>query len=173
MTTHGMIERRHEADGRQSRALYSDCETYRYLLTRDWGQGPRLVYILLNPSTATEEKNDPTIERCERRARALGCGGFGVANLFACRSTDPRGLRLAADPVGPRNDAVLAEAAQAAGQVICGWGIHGAFLGRGAVVAATLRAAGVDLLHLGLTAAGHPRHPLYVGYASQPAPWRD
>ncbi len=168
-----MIERCHEAGGLRSRAIYSGCETYRYLLTRDWGQGVRLLYILLNPSTATEEKNDPTIERCERRARAMGYAGFGVANLFAYRSTDPRGLRLTADPVGPCNDEVITGAAATAGRVICGWGTHGTLLGRGATVAAMLRRTKADLQHLGLTAAGHPRHPLYVGYATQPAPWRE
>lgn len=173
MTAEPMIERCHEADGRRSRALYSDCGTYRYLLTRDWGRGRRLLYILLNPSTATEERNDPTVERCERRAMALGYAGFSVANLFAYRSTDPRALRQAVDPVGPENDAILAKAAQAAGQVICGWGTHGAFLGRGATVAAALRSARPDLMHLGLTAAGHPRHPLYVGYATRPAHWNE
>ena len=168
-----VIERCHEADGSHSRALYSDCETYRYLLTRDWGQGRRLLYILLNPSTATEEMNDPTVERCERRARALGYAGFSVANLFAYRSADPRALRQVVDPVGPENDVVLANAAQTAGQVVCGWGTHGAFLGRGVAVAAELRRYQSNLMHLGLTATGHPRHPLYVGYATQPGIWRE
>lgn len=167
-----MIERHHEAGARRSRALWSDCGRYRYLLERDWGgrDGP-LLYILLNPSTATEAENDPTVERCERRARALGYGGFAVANLFAWRATRPADLRRAADPVGPANDAVLTEATAAATAVLCGWGAHGVLLGRGAGVAARLRAAGVALAHLGLTRGGHPRHPLYVAYSVAPRPW--
>jgi len=166
-----MIERRHEAGGQESRALYSDCGAYRYLLERRWAEGGVLLYILLNPSTATELRNDPTVERCERRARALGHGGFAVANLFAFRATRPADLMHAAEPVGAGNDAVLLDAARTAGQVLCGWGVHGAHLGRGAAVAAVLRGAGVPLCHLGLTKAGHPRHPLYAPYAIRPMPW--
>ena len=66
-----------------SEAVYSDCETYRYALTREWGAGPRLLWVMLNPSTASERSNDPTVERCERRSRAMGFGGFRVVNLFA------------------------------------------------------------------------------------------
>ncbi len=166
-----MITRRHEAGARRSVALYSDCERYRYLLSRDWGEGGRLLYILLNPSTATEERNDPTIERCERRARMLGFSGFAVANLFAFRATDPRELKRADDPVGPGNDAVVMEAAAAAAAVLCGWGVHGAHLVRGPDLAARLRGAGIATAHLGLTRDGHPRHPLYVGYKCATQPW--
>lgn len=166
-----MIERRHQSDGCRSRAVYSDCEAYRYLLERHWGGGGHLLCILLNPSTATELRNDPTIERCERRARMLGFGGFAVANIFAFRATRPEDLRRAPDPVGGANDAQLVLAARGAAQVLCGWGVHGAHLGRGPAVASALRAEGVPLWHLGLTQAGHPRHPLYAPYASGPAPW--
>lgn len=167
-----MIERHHDAAGRRSRALWSDCGAYRYLLERRWGEGGTLLYILLNPSTATEAENDPTLERCERRARALGYGGFTVVNLFAWRATRPADLRHAADPVGPENDAVLTDAVADARAVLCGWGARGALLGRGAAVAARLRAAGVAAGHLGFTRHGHPRHPLYVAYAVTPQPWR-
>lgn len=166
-----MIRRNHRQNETASEALYSDCNAYRYALTREWGAGPRLAYVLLNPSTATETQNDPTVERCERRARALGYGGFRVVNLFAFRATDPRDLRRAADPVGPENDAALAEAMLWADMILCGWGAHGAHLGRGAVVATMLRASGKPLAHLGLTKAGAPRHPLYIGYATQPQIW--
>lgn len=166
-----MIARAHEADGTRSEALYSDCAGYRYLLRRDWGGGGRLLYVLLNPSTATEERNDPTIERCERRARAAGFGGFAVANVFAFRATDPRALKRAADPVGAANDAVLAEAAADAAMILCGWGAHGGHRGRGETVVRLLRAGGHPLWHLGLTKAGYPRHPLYIGYARGPEPW--
>lgn len=167
-----MIERHHEANGRRSRALWSDCGAYRYLLARDWGRGGRVLYILLNPSIATEAENDATVERCERRARALGYCGFAVANLFAWRATRPADLRRASDPVGPANDAVLMDAAAGAAAILCGWGVHGAHLGRGPAVAARLRSAGVELAHLGLTRGGQPRHPLYVAYGVVPQPWR-
>lgn len=166
-----MMRRWHESGNTQSEAFYSDCETYRYLLTRRWGEGGELLYILLNPSTATEKRNDPTIERCERRARMLGFGGFSVANLFAFRATDPRDLKRALEPAGPDNDAVLMRAAAAARMVLCGWGVHGAHLGRGDHVAAMLADSGIGLHRLGLTRDGYPRHPLYVGYVQKPHPW--
>ncbi len=166
-----MIVRGHEAAGTRSEALYSDCEAYRYLLRRDWGAGGRLLYVLLNPSTATEARNDPTIERCERRARAAGFGGFAVANIFAFRATDPADLKRAAEPVGAGNDAILRAAAADAAMILCGWGAHGGYLGRGEAVARLLRAGGHPLWHLGLTRAGHPRHPLYIGYARGPGHW--
>lgn len=166
-----MIRRCHEADGKRSEALYSGCGTYRYLLSRRWGDGDALLYILLNPSAATEERNDPTIERCERRARMLGFGGFAVANLFAYRATDPRHLKRASHPVGPDTNAELMLAATRAGCVLCGWGVHGAHQRRAEEVEALLRSAGIPLWHLGQTKAGHPRHPLYVGYAETMHLW--
>jgi hypothetical protein len=126
---------------------------------------------MLNPSTATEERNDPTIERCQRRAAALGLPAFAVVNLFAFRATRPADLRAAPAPIGPENDRLLMETARDAALILCGWGTHGAHLGRGAQVEALLRQAGVPLHHLGLTRDGHPRHPLYVSYGTGPQPW--
>jgi hypothetical protein len=167
-----MIIRRHQKGDAASVAEYSDCEAYRYTLTRVWNpDGPRAAFVMLNPSTATEVQNDPTVERCERRARTLGFGAFRVLNIFAFRATDPRDMRAAADPVGPGNDAAILGALPWADRVICAWGTHGAHLDRGPRVAAMLRAAGAPLWHLGLSKAGHPKHPLYIGYAVTPMPW--
>ena len=167
-----MIVRSHTAGGTHSTALYSACGTFRYLLTREWDPAaPRLLFVMLNPSTASEMRNDPTVARCEARARAMGQGALRVANLFAFRATDPRALRRAADPVGPRNDRLLADSALWADAVICAWGNHGALMGRAAGVEALLRAAGRPVLHLGLTGAGQPRHPLYVANARAALPW--
>ncbi len=154
-----------------SEAVYSDCERYRYALTRIWAPGRKAVFVMLNPSTATEVQNDPTVERCERRARALGFGAFRVCNIFAFRATDPRVMRAQNDPVGPDNDGAIAEAAGWADRVVCAWGNHGLHLERGAQVTALLRQSGAPLFHLGLTGFGQPRHPLYVGYDRQPEPW--
>ena len=167
-----MITRTHQKGDAASIAEYSDCETFRYTLTRVWDSGGRrALFIMLNPSTATEVQNDPTVERCERRARALGFGAFRVLNIFAYRATDPRDMRAAPDPVGPMNDAAILTSLDWADQVICAWGTHGAHLGRGPAVAALLRGAGVPLFHLGLSKHGHPKHPLYIGYTVQPLPW--
>lgn len=168
-----MIVRTHIRGETRSDADYSGCGCYRYALTRIWDEaGPRLAFVMLNPSTASEVRNDPTVARCEARARALGYGGVRVVNLFAWRATDPQALRAAADPVGPRNDAALGEAADWADAVLVAWGVHGALLARGAAVAAFLRGCGKPLLHLGLTREGFPRHPLYVPNARQPEVWR-
>ena len=167
-----VITRRHLKGDAESVAVYSACEAYRYALTRVWDPAAvRLVFVMLNPSTATEVQNDPTVERCERRARALGAGGFRVVNIFAYRATDPRLMRAQQDPVGPDNDAAIVDAAGWGQRLVCAWGSHGAHLGRGLAVEALLRRRGQPLFHLGLTQAGAPKHPLYISYAVQPQLW--
>ncbi|PIE12453.1 MAG: hypothetical protein CSA70_09900 [Rhodobacterales bacterium] len=167
-----MIIRSHVKGDAPSTACYSDCERYRYALTREWEpEAGRVMFVMLNPSKATEVQNDPTVERCERRARALGFGAFRVTNIFAWRETDPKKMRAASDPVGPENDAALLDGCKWADQVIAGWGAHGAHLDRGKVVEQVLRTSGHPVYHLGLTKAGHPRHPLYIAYAQQPERW--
>ncbi|MGR3467352.1 MAG: DUF1643 domain-containing protein [Shimia sp.] len=152
-------------------ALYSPSEHYRYLLERSWGSGPRLAYVMLNPSTASELRNDPTIERCERRARRGGFGAFRVVNLFAWRATHPRELRGVGDPTGPGNAQAIANALDWAHVTVAGWGVHGALNGAGPTFARSCRAAGHVLHCLGTTKGGHPRHPLFVPYAQDIEPW--
>ncbi len=167
-----MLTRTYQKGDAASQAVYSPCERYRYLLTRIWQPaGRKALFVMLNPSTATELQNDPTVERCERRARALGFGAFRVTNIFAFRATDPRVMRAEADPIGPGNDAAIADSAAWADTIVCAWGTHGAHLGRGAQVARLLRATNHDLHHLGLSKHGHPKHPLYIGYDRQPERW--
>lgn len=142
------------------------------MLTRIWEpEGRRALFIMLNPSTATEVQNDPTVERCERRARTLGFGAFRVTNIFAWRDTDPRKMRAAAEPVGSENDKAILDSCGWADQIICGWGTHGAHLDRGLKVETLLRDSGQEVYHLGLTKEGHPKHPLYIAYAQQPERW--
>jgi hypothetical protein len=94
-----------------------------------------------------------------------------VTNIFAWRDTDPRKTRAALDPIGPDNDAAILEACAWGDQVIAAWGTHGAHLNRGPQVEALLRASGRSVLHLGLSKAGHPKHPLYIAYTQQPEVW--
>ena len=167
-----MITRSHTKGDAPSTAVYSECERYRYSLTRVWNpSGKRVLFVMLNPSTATEVQNDPTVERCERRARHLGFGAFRVTNIFAWRATDPRDMRAADDPVGPENDAALIEGADWADEVIAAWGVHGAHKGRGPEVAQLLARLKMPVFHLGLSKAGHPKHPLYLPYAQSPVRW--
>lgn len=167
-----MITRQFTKGDAVSEAVYSDCERYRYLLTRVWAPGPRALFVMLNPSTATEVQNDPTVERCERRARALGFGAFRVTNIFAFRATDPKVMRAEPDPIGPDNDAAIRDSVPWADAVVCAWGNHGLHMDRGRQVEAMLRDTGATLTHLGLTGQGQPRHPLYVGYDQQPEIWQ-
>jgi len=114
-----VIRRRFQKGDADSVAIYSDCEYYRYSLTRVWDRrGRRAVFIMLDPSTATEVQNDPTVARCECRARALGFGAFRALNIFAWRATDPHDMRTAPDPVGPYNDAAIMADLDWADQII-------------------------------------------------------
>lgn len=167
-----MITRHHDTLLSQSTAIYSDCEKYRYALTRVWDAGgKRALFVMLNPSTATELQNDPTVERCERRSRALGFGAFRVTNIFAWRDTDPRNMRAAGDPIGPANDAAILEGAGWADTIVAAWGTHGAHMQRGPAVESLLRQTGNPLYTLGLSKDGHPKHPLYISYTQQPILW--
>lgn len=156
------------SDGQRSEACFSDCGAYRYGLRRVWNEGgDEVLFVMLNPSTADEMRNDPTIERCQRRAVALGFGGLRIANLFGFRATRPKDLKTATDPVGPENDTLLRDWAGDVALTVAAWGVHGGWRGRGLEVAGWLGPAS----HLGLTRAGHPRHPLYVAYTTVPEPW--
>lgn len=167
-----MIEKHFTKGDALSVATYSDCERYRYALTRTWdAKGKKVAFVMLNPSTATEVQNDPTVERCERRARALGFGAFRVCNIFAWRDTDPRKMRAAEEPVGKANDQAIINACDWADTVVAAWGTHGEHLARGPKVEKIMRSTGKTLTHLGLSKAGHPKHPLYISYQTQPEIW--
>lgn len=143
-------------------AVFSDCGRYRYKLWRLWSSRPYVLFLMLNPSTATAEKNDPTVERCQRYATAWKYGGLHVCNIFALRSTDPMALYDKPDPIGPGNDDVILEVAHGAGQVVCAWGNHGKHLDRSRQVIAMLQDAGIQPYCLTVTGTGEPGHPLYL-----------
>ena len=155
-----------------SGAIFSHdaARTYRYSLFRRWDDGPAVNFVLLNPSTADEIANDPTVERCKRRARKWGFSAVYVTNIFAFRSTDPAGLLSVADPVGPENDGYLLNVARISQSVICGWGRRGVYLERGDHVRRLLSAC--DLYALRLNNDGSPGHPLYIGYGVAPFLWQ-
>ena len=156
----------------RSTADFSKDRIYRYTLTRQWGEIGRTVnFVMLNPSTADEYANDPTVERCQRRAAEWGFDRLIVTNLFALRSTDPRGLRSVDDPVGPRNDEFLVRCAFDSDLIICAWGNHGSRAGRSRFVATTFRRLGKPLHVLRLAKSGEPCHPLYLPYSAEPSEW--
>lgn len=148
-------------------AAFSVDRRYRYALTRQWdADQPWVTFVMLNPSTADAFRIDPTVTRCCNRARKLGAGGLLVLNLFAVRATDPRVMRTHPDPVGRDNDRVIADCVRTlAPTVIVAWGADAMVrkTGRDDEVLHLLAGAGVIVQRIGPpTAAGHPRHPLYL-----------
>lgn len=145
-------------------AVISKCGEYRYRLTRYWGPGAMLPFVMLNPSTADANIDDPTIRRCMGFAKRSGAGGIVVSNLYAFRATSPDDMMDAIEPTGPLNESYLRQIAVEAVAVhfpiVCSWGTHG----RDAAVWATqlFQHEGAQLVCLGKTKDGHPRHPLYV-----------
>ena len=153
-----------------------DGKLFRYLLWRIWDASkPLLIFIMLNPSTPTADKNDPTVERCERRARRDGFGGVMVLNIFAFRATDPNDMKAAEDPVGPHNDyfirSIMMKAKHQGDTLIVAWGSHGRYRDRAREVANHAKDIGVPLYALGLTKSYEPRHPLYLKNDAQLIPW--
>jgi hypothetical protein len=133
---------------------------YRYLLWRVWDDGPRVLFVMLNPSTADETKDDPTIRRCIGFARLWGFAGLEVANIFALRSRDPRLLYTHPEPVGPRNNVVIHRRAKAANRIILAWGNHGRLKQRGDLVMREMFKHR-DVQAFRMTKHGQPEHPLY------------
>lgn len=150
-------------------AVFSECRNWRYVLRRRWDAGPVVAFILLNPSTADETENDPTIRRCIGFAKSWGFSGLVLGNLFALCSTDPGALYDAQDPIGHHpsgeNDRWLDRIVkEAEGCVVMGWGMHGEYMGRGAAVIARLQADHPDIALKAFvrTKGGQPGHPLYL-----------
>lgn len=150
-------------------ATFSACRRYRYVLERRWDDDlPVVLFIGLNPSTADERADDPTVRRCTRFAKDWGFGSLILANLFALRSTDPRGLFDAVDPVGRWNDRWLTRLSGRAPLIVAAWGVHGSYQGRDRAVVDRLP----DVHCLGTTKEGHPRHPLYLRADTRPQPFQ-
>jgi hypothetical protein len=159
----------------ERKAVISDCGQYRYTLSRLWSDERPCVFVMLNPSTADADIDDPTIRRCVGFARREGCGSIFVVNLFAFRATSPKDMRAASDPTGPDNDWVLRRtfdtALEAGSPVIAAWGAHGKFKDRDETVHKIARAAGVHLHCLGRTNDCSPRHPLYLSNDARLSAW--
>ena len=157
----------------QQSAIFSDDRKYRYALERVWDdQGEQMLFVMLNPSFADGNTDDPTIRRCIGFAQKWGYGGIAVGNLFALVSTDPRLLHREEFPVGPENDGHLIRLADECPFVVVAWGDalrkHPAFRKREAAVRDLLRPRSQGLLHcLGITAHGTPKHPLRLSADTQ------
>ena len=152
-------------------ATFSPCGRYRYSLTRMWSDAaapPTIVWLMLNPSTADAQRDDPTIRRCIGFSRSWGYDALVVVNLFAYRATNPRDLpKRRASAIGRSTDDAILRLTEGR-PVCCAWGAHGAQLDRATEVVARLLADGRELLCLGITRDGHPRHPLRLSAALHP-----
>lgn len=155
-------------------AVVSPCGVYRYRLTRVWDTGlPRLLWVMLNPSTADAAQDDPTIRKVTGFTRRAGYGGFDVLNLASFRATDPKALMTRAKADLPLNgpdvrthrDAAYASCAA----VVVAWGANRAVDGCPGRLF-WLRSH-KPVLCLGVTKDGHPRHPLYVPGEQPLTPW--
>ena len=152
-------------------AVFSKDRVYRYALGRTWAWGGDPTYVAfigLNPSTADENIDDPTVRRCIGFAQLWGYGGLVVLNLFAYRSTDPAQLFMVDDPIGCENDHYIKEYAAQSEIVVAAWGNMGKHLNRDMEIRTLLP----NLYHLGLTKIGCPRHPLYLPKTIKPEVWR-
>ena len=144
-------------------AVISNCERYRYLLRRSWNdRRMRALFIMLNPSTADAEIDDPTIRSCIRLMKALGFGSLEVINLYGWRTTDPSVLTTVQDPVGPDNDRIAKGAINRCDILICAWGAHVAATQRVAPMLNMVRGVRPAVFCFGETRNGSPKHPLYI-----------
>ena len=150
-------------------AEFSPCRTWRYALWRLWDDRlPKVAFVGLNPSTADETANDPTIRRCIDFAKRWEFGGLYMLNIFAYRATQPSDMKRSADPVGPGNDEALAYYRTRVQLIVGAWGNHGVFQDRSEAVKRVLSRR-IDCLRV--TSLGQPSHPLYLPAALKPQLW--
>jgi len=141
---------------------------YRYRLDRSWDPGKgRVCVVMLNPSTASAEDDDPTVAKCQTYARQWGYGSLTVVNLFAWRSPEPWALKREKEPIGPENDYWITDAwrPHVYGEsvlVIAAWGVHGSHLKRSAFVRRMAAHYGILLHAFRVNKDGEPAHPLYL-----------
>ena len=159
----------------EKKTVFSDDRVYRYTLWRDWdvdaitGSADDLKhpdkfvqFIGLNPSTADEVQDDPTIRRCIGFAKSWGYGALCMTNIFAFRATDPKVMKKTPDAAGHDNEDWILKIAREAGIVVAAWGNDGTHIHQGVTIKHMLKAHGIKVHHLGLTGTGEPKHPLYL-----------
>jgi hypothetical protein len=150
------------------------ADEYRYRLSRVWGTEPRVLFVMMNPSTADPEVDDPTVAKCRRFAVKWGYGGMHVGNTFAYRATDQNRLTEVDDPVGPENDGHILAMAADSQLVVFAYGQpkHRRLKTRGITLAQLLlRRGGIHPHILRLSKNGTPWHPLYLPETLKPIPW--
>ena len=167
-----MISKASDNGGEFRGAWYSECGVYRYCLEIVWEFGKAVMTtIALNPSTATELEDDPTIRRLKAFSKGFGGGGVRILNAFALRSTDPKKLFTHKDPIGPENTLEFLKA-NCSPLTIAAWGGNiqskrWNHYYRGHDITAAIS----ELQCLRITDKGHPEHPLYLPSDLKPIPF--
>ncbi|MEK9612796.1 MAG: DUF1643 domain-containing protein [Flavobacteriaceae bacterium] len=152
-------------------AIFSDCKRYRYQLWRIWDQTqPKVLFIMLNPSKANAEIDDPTIRRCMGFAKSWGYGGLYVGNLFAYRSTDPKGLLLAEDIRGTEGLNHWIQMSNLSENVVCAWG-NSSLIQKLKPRLELLKTLDKPLFCIQTSKDGTPKHPLYLKMKQKPIPF--
>ena len=128
------------------------------MLSRTWNSKKKtILFIGLNPSTADEKIDDPTIRRCINYAQNWGYGSLLMVNLFAYRATMPSELKNVKNPIGNDNDLHILELSKKADLTVAAWGNEGFLLNRDKVVKKLIP----NLMCLKINKSGQPAHPLY------------
>lgn len=149
-------------------AFISECGAYRYWLKREWPrdgvEAGLLAFVMLNPSTADAELDDPTIRRCVSFAKREGREGVVVVNLYAGRATEPDDLFKMKDPEGPGNlNQWMSWLRHERVTVVCAWGADSRARIQARKFKRFAAEHNIELWRLGdLTKDGSPRHPLYL-----------
>lgn len=152
-------------DDNYSGAEFSECRKFRYSLWRIWDERKKgIAFVGLNPSTADEVKNDPTVSRCINFAKRWGYGRMWMLNIFAYRSTDPKNLYGDLCPIGQYNNLKIVEVCKEVEKVVLCCGVHGKYTNRFKEVCDLMFDYKIHnkLYCFGLTKKGYPRHPLYL-----------
>jgi hypothetical protein len=152
-------------------ARLSPCGRFRWTLTRKWGNGESICWVMLNPSRADHRRDDPTIRRAMQFTRAWGFDGFTVVNLYPFRSPYPADCRRWAGTrtvqrALRRNAKIVARETMNAAVVVAAWGVSAWDSDWIDAVVAAIIANGNPvrgIYCLGTTKAGHPKHPLARG----------
>lgn len=159
-------------------AVFSKCRRYRYRLSRAWHddlfttpERRTILFVMLNPSTATETEDDKTISKIQGFAKRWGYNELLIGNLFAFRTSDPEIMKAEKAPIGDYNDDHIKAMAEQAEMIVCAWGNDGNFLERDLEVETMLAAMGKDTHCLGLNSNATPKHPLYIKNATAPKPY--
>lgn len=151
-----------------SSAVISECGKYRHNLTRKVSDKEGLLtFIMLNPSTADAELDDPTIRKCKGFCDRFGYGALQVVNLFDFRATNPDELKKTSYPASKHNMDIIRAAAIMSDKVICAWGTKGIYNRQNEKVLQMLGKENISLYALDITKDGHPKHPLYVPYDTE------